>query len=55
MEIVRVLTLTCKVAERVGNPVVGVARLESPGRLQAGAETIVVQPRFAAEEPQLQA
>ena len=54
MQILRVLTLGGEVTHHIRAAVIGVARLESPGRLQARAKAVVVQPRFTAEKSQLQ-
>ncbi len=53
MKVIGMFTLSGKIAEHVGNAVIGIARLETPGTFQSCAEAIVVQSRLAAKKPEL--
>ena len=52
MQVVVELALAREIAEDIGDAVIGVARREAPGRLQAAAEIGIVQAGFAAEQPE---
>src|SRR5262249_14837274 len=55
MEIARVLALAANDRHDLGEPEIGVADLEPPGRLRRCAEARVVEPRLAAEEAEPEA
>ena len=55
MQIIVDLALAGEIAEHIGDAVIGIAGLEAPGFFKAPAEFRIVEPGFAAEQPELEA